>query len=187
MGPTSYRLTSISFHVSRRSHSWDMALSKSDLENSTSRSGLRSKVKAHSWLSNHSMTFLFYVNRPAITTIWPVGCSTHCHQYGRQTFSTHIYIYIYHVRSQGNKVFSGMWESVSLTPVVWWWNWTENKKSPWLAGVTSIISFIAQIQKIWHEWYMSQMILANTETALFLFISDIDSHWRQWPCVISLF
>ena len=45
VGPTSYRLSSISFFVSRHSHSWDMAISKSDLENPRSRPGFRSKVK----------------------------------------------------------------------------------------------------------------------------------------------
>ena len=33
MGLTSYRLTSLSFHVNRPSHSWDTAFSKFDLEN----------------------------------------------------------------------------------------------------------------------------------------------------------
>ena len=45
VGPTSYRLASISFFVSQHSHSWDMAISKSDLENPRSRPGLRSKFK----------------------------------------------------------------------------------------------------------------------------------------------
>ena len=33
VGPTSYRLTSISFHVNLPFHSWDMAISNSDHEN----------------------------------------------------------------------------------------------------------------------------------------------------------
>ena len=36
--PTSYRLTSLSFHVNQSSHSWDMAFSKFDLENPRSMS-----------------------------------------------------------------------------------------------------------------------------------------------------
>ena len=38
VGLTSYRLTSLSFHVNRPSHSWDTAFSKFDLENQGSRS-----------------------------------------------------------------------------------------------------------------------------------------------------
>ena len=38
VGPTSYQLTSISVHVNRPSHTWDMAISKLDLENPRSRS-----------------------------------------------------------------------------------------------------------------------------------------------------
>ena len=38
MGPTFYRFTSLSFHVNRPFHSWDMTFSKFDLENPRSRS-----------------------------------------------------------------------------------------------------------------------------------------------------
>ena len=38
VGLTSYRFTSLSFHVNRPSHSWDTAFSKFDLENQGSRS-----------------------------------------------------------------------------------------------------------------------------------------------------
>ena len=38
VGLTSYRFTSLSFHVNRPSHSWDTAFSKFDLENPWSRS-----------------------------------------------------------------------------------------------------------------------------------------------------
>ena len=38
VGLTTYRLTSLSFHVNRPSHSWDTAFSKFDLENPGSRS-----------------------------------------------------------------------------------------------------------------------------------------------------
>ena len=45
VGLTSYRLTSLSFHVDRPSHSWDTALSKFDLENQGWRSWVRSQFK----------------------------------------------------------------------------------------------------------------------------------------------
>ena len=44
MGPTFYRLTSLSFHVNRPSHSWDTTFSKFDLENP------RSKLKVTKWV-----------------------------------------------------------------------------------------------------------------------------------------
>ena len=46
---TSYRLTSLLFHVNRPSHSWDTAFSKSNVENSRSRSWVRSKLKVTTW------------------------------------------------------------------------------------------------------------------------------------------
>ena len=46
VGITSYRLTSLSFHVNWPSHSWDTAFSKFDLENQGSRSWLRSQFKS---------------------------------------------------------------------------------------------------------------------------------------------
>ena len=46
---TSYGLTSLSFHVNRPSHSWDTAISKFDVENSRSRSWVRSKLKVTTW------------------------------------------------------------------------------------------------------------------------------------------
>ena len=45
MGQTFYRLTSLSFHVNRLSHSWDKNFSTFDLENPRSRSCLRGKLK----------------------------------------------------------------------------------------------------------------------------------------------
>ena len=45
VGLTSYRLTSLSFHVNRPSHSWDTAFSKFDLENQGSRSWVRSQFE----------------------------------------------------------------------------------------------------------------------------------------------
>ena len=41
VGVTSYRLTSLSFHVNQPSHSWDTAFSTFDLENTRSRSWVR--------------------------------------------------------------------------------------------------------------------------------------------------
>ena len=49
---TSYRLTSFSFHVNRPSHSWDTAISKFDVENSRSRSWVRSKFKVTTWVQH---------------------------------------------------------------------------------------------------------------------------------------
>ena len=50
VGLASYRLTSLSFHVNRRSHSWDTAFFKFDLENQGSRSRVRSQFKVTIWL-----------------------------------------------------------------------------------------------------------------------------------------
>ena len=50
MGPTFYRLTSLSFHVNWTSHSWDTAFSKFDLENPRSRSWLRGTLKVTKWV-----------------------------------------------------------------------------------------------------------------------------------------
>ena len=46
VGSTTYQLTSLSFHVDRPSHSWDMAISKFDLESPRSKSGQR--LRSHS-------------------------------------------------------------------------------------------------------------------------------------------
>ena len=48
MGPISYRLTSLSFHVNLPSHSWETTFFKFDLENPRSWSWLRSKLKLKS-------------------------------------------------------------------------------------------------------------------------------------------
>ena len=50
VGITPYRPTSLSFHVNRPSHSWDKAISKFDVENSRSRSCVRSKLKVTTWV-----------------------------------------------------------------------------------------------------------------------------------------
>ena len=50
VGVASYRLTSLSFHVNRPSHSWDTAFSKFDLENPRSRPWWRSKLKVTRWV-----------------------------------------------------------------------------------------------------------------------------------------
>ena len=51
VGVTSYRLTSLSFHVNRASHSWVMTFSKFDLENQGSRSWvMRSQFKVTMWV-----------------------------------------------------------------------------------------------------------------------------------------
>ena len=50
VGITPYRLTSLLFHVDRPCHSWDTAISKFDVENSRSRSWVRSKLKVITWV-----------------------------------------------------------------------------------------------------------------------------------------
>ena len=76
LGITSYRLISLSFHVDRPCHSWDTAISKFDVENSRSRSWVRSKLKVITWVQ-HSVTSLsFHVNRASHSwvmtfKIWP--------------------------------------------------------------------------------------------------------------------
>ena len=57
VGVTSYRLTSLSFHVNRPSHSWDTTFSKFDLENPRSRSWVKGKSKATTWVQ-HSIDSL---------------------------------------------------------------------------------------------------------------------------------
>ena len=60
VGITSYRLTSLSFHVNRPSHSWDTAFSIFDLENQGSRSWVRSQFKSQ-WGSNSLSTHIPFV------------------------------------------------------------------------------------------------------------------------------
>ena len=59
VGVTSYRLTSLSFHVNRPSHSWDTAFSKFDLANPRSRSWVRGKLKATTWVQYSIDSHLF--------------------------------------------------------------------------------------------------------------------------------
>ena len=47
-----YRFISFSFHVNRPSHSWDTAILKFDIENSRSRSCVRSKFKVTTWVQH---------------------------------------------------------------------------------------------------------------------------------------
>ena len=69
---TSYRLTSLSFHVSRPSHSWDTAISKFDVENSRSRPWVRSKLKVTTWglHSVDSHPFRSMSVGPPIAELW---------------------------------------------------------------------------------------------------------------------
>ena len=59
MGPTFYRLTSLSSHVNRPSHSWDTLFSKFDLENPRSRSWVRGKLKVTTWVQYSIDSHLF--------------------------------------------------------------------------------------------------------------------------------
>ena len=52
VGITPHRLISLSFHVDRPCHSWDTAISKFDVENSRSRSWVRSKLKVITWVQH---------------------------------------------------------------------------------------------------------------------------------------
>ena len=52
VGITPYRLICPSFHVDRPCHSWDTAISKFDVENSRSRSWVRSKLKVKTWVQH---------------------------------------------------------------------------------------------------------------------------------------
>ena len=62
MGPTFSRLSSVSFHVDRASHSWVTTFSKFDLENQGSRSWVRSQFKVTMWvkhpISSHPFHFM---------------------------------------------------------------------------------------------------------------------------------
>ena len=62
---TPYRLISLSFHADRPSSSWDTVISKFDVENSRSRSRVRSKLKVTTWVQHsvNSHAFSFDVNR----------------------------------------------------------------------------------------------------------------------------
>ena len=51
-GMPPYRFISFSFHVNRPSHSWDTAILKFDIENSRSRSWVRSKFKVTTWVQH---------------------------------------------------------------------------------------------------------------------------------------
>ena len=73
---TSYRLTSLSFHADRSSHSLDTATSKFDLENSRSRSWVRSKFEVTKYVSLTSYrltSLLFQVNGPSYS--WDTALS----------------------------------------------------------------------------------------------------------------
>ena len=52
MGPTFNRLTSLSFHVNRPSHSWDKTFSKFDFENPRSRSWVKGELKVTTWVQH---------------------------------------------------------------------------------------------------------------------------------------
>ena len=52
VGIAPYRLISLSFHVDQSSYSWDTAILKFDIENSRSRSWVRSKLKVTTWVQH---------------------------------------------------------------------------------------------------------------------------------------
>ena len=65
IGPVSYQLNSISFHINQTNNSWDRAISKFDLE--TSKVKVMSEVKGHILVvypvSNRCTYFLFHINQ----------------------------------------------------------------------------------------------------------------------------
>ena len=79
VGLTSYRFTSLSFHVNRPSHSWDTVFSKFDLKKSRVKVMGEVTVQSHNvGLTSYRLTSLsFHVKRPSqswVTTffkIWP--------------------------------------------------------------------------------------------------------------------
>ena len=85
VGVTSYRFTSLWFHVNRPSHSWDKAFSNFDLENSRSRSNdhdvaqLHGSRQFHRTLNgiNPSSSFRdigsIRSGWPDLTSFWPMG------------------------------------------------------------------------------------------------------------------
>ena len=72
VGITPYRLTSLLFHVDRPCHSWDTAISKFDVENSRSRSWVRSKLKVITWVlhSVNSHPFRSMSIRHPVPELW---------------------------------------------------------------------------------------------------------------------
>ena len=78
MGPTFYRLTSLSFHVNRPSHSWDTTFSKFNLENPRSRSNdmmlhnYRSRQFHRTQLKWHKSIQWF--QRYGFRKVWPKCC-----------------------------------------------------------------------------------------------------------------
>ena len=69
VGLTSYRLTSLSFHVNRPSNSWDTTFSRFDLENQGSRSNDPSVATTTTGLDN-SIELRMVEIHPAISKIW---------------------------------------------------------------------------------------------------------------------
>ena len=72
VGLTSYRLTSLSFHVNLASHCWVTTFSKFDLEIQGSRSWVRSQFKVTMWVSHpiDSCPFRSMSISPPIPELW---------------------------------------------------------------------------------------------------------------------
>ena len=60
MSLTFYRLTCLSFHVNRPSHSWDTSFFKFDLENPRSRSWKRWTLKVTTWVQHSIDSYPFH-------------------------------------------------------------------------------------------------------------------------------
>ena len=92
VGVTSYRLTSLSFHVNRPSHSWDTAFSKFDLENPRSRSWVRGKLKATTWVQHsidshpfHPMSIGHPIPEIRLFKNWTLKIQGQCHGWGESS------------------------------------------------------------------------------------------------------
>ena len=72
VSPTSYWFMSLFFHVNQTTHSWNIAISKFDLENPRSRSWVESKVKVIWWIPHclNSCPFCSMSNKPSNPEIW---------------------------------------------------------------------------------------------------------------------
>ena len=86
VGITPYQLISLSFHV-KPSHSWDIAFSKFDVENSRSRLWLRSMLKVTTWVLSYNFFQNLTLKIKGQGHGWGHTSKTQC---GSNILSTHI-------------------------------------------------------------------------------------------------
>ena len=87
-------LASFSLHVNQPSHSWDKAISNSDLETPRSRSLVWSKGKLYNWFSIQLICFLFISHqsdqqflRYSYFEMWPWNIRGQGHEWGQRSRS----------------------------------------------------------------------------------------------------